>query len=120
MDRFHRGDPVLCPAGSGQLCCCMARHAGLYRRQGECAVSDFSIGLLFIVGMIGLMVIWVPIAIAMILAGTGGYVVLAGWLPLLNQLKTGPFFVLSSDSFSVIPLFLLMGYIASRSGISRA
>lgn len=83
-------------------------------------MSDFSIGLLFIGGMIGLMVIRVPIAIAMILAGTGGYVVLAGWLPLLNQLKTGPFFVLSSDSFSVIPLFLLMGYIASHSGISRA
>ncbi|WP_370152329.1 TRAP transporter large permease [Ferrovibrio sp.] len=83
-------------------------------------MSGFSIGILFILVMIVMMVIRVPIAIAMLLSGAAGYIVLAGWLPLLSQLKTGPFYLLSSESFSVIPLFLLMGYIASRSGISRS
>lgn len=83
-------------------------------------MTSLGIGILFIGVMIFLMVIRVPIAIAMILSGAGGYIVLSGWLPFLNRLKTGPFFTLSSESFSVIPLFLLMGYIASRAGISRA
>ena len=83
-------------------------------------MTSLGIGVLFIGVMIVLMVIRVPIAIAMILSGAGGYIMLSGWLPFLNRLKTGPFYTLSSESFSVIPLFLLMGYIASRAGISRA
>ncbi len=83
-------------------------------------MTSLAVGGLFIVAMILLMVLRVPIALAMILAGAGGYISLAGWLPFLNRLKTGPYYTLSSESFSVIPLFLLMGYIASRSGISRS
>jgi len=82
-------------------------------------MSGIGVGVLFIVLMLGLMFVRVPIAATMLLAGAAGYVVLSGWLPLLNYLKTGPFFILSSESFSVIPLFLMMGFIASRSGISR-
>jgi C4-dicarboxylate transporter DctM subunit len=82
-------------------------------------MSGIGIGVLLIVIMLGLMFVRVPIAATMLLAGGAGYVVLSGWLPLLNYLKTGPFFILSSESFSVIPLFLMMGFIASRSGISR-
>jgi C4-dicarboxylate transporter DctM subunit len=82
-------------------------------------MSGIGVGVLLIVVMLGLMFLRVPIAATMLLAGGAGYVVLSGWLPLLNYLKTGPFFILSSDSFSVIPLFLMMGFIASRSGISR-
>jgi C4-dicarboxylate transporter, DctM subunit len=83
-------------------------------------VTSLAIGGLFIAGMIVLMVLRVPIALAMMLAGAGGYVTLAGWLPFLHRIKTGPYYTLSSESFSVIPLFLAMGYIASRSGISKS
>jgi C4-dicarboxylate transporter DctM subunit len=82
-------------------------------------MSGIGVGVALIVAMLGLMFLRVPIAAAMLLAGGAGYVMLSGWLPLLNYLKTGPFFILSSDSFSVIPLFLMMGFIASRSGISK-
>ena len=83
-------------------------------------MTDLAMGGVFIVLMIVLMILRVPIALAMMLTGAGGYITLAGWAPLLNRIKTGPYYTLSSDSFSVIPLFLLMGYIASHSGISRS
>ena len=83
-------------------------------------MSGFAIGVVGIAAMLLLMVLRVPIAIAMILGGAGGYVALSGWTPLLSYLKTTPFLLLASESFSVIPLFLLMGFIASRAGISRA
>ncbi len=83
-------------------------------------MSNPTIGALFCGLMLLLMFIRVPIAIAMLLAGGIGYVTLGGWTPFLATLKTGPFFVLSNDSFTVIPLFLLMGFLASRAGISRA
>jgi C4-dicarboxylate transporter DctM subunit len=82
-------------------------------------MSGIGVGVLLIVVMLALMFLRIPIAATMLLAGAAGYVALSGWLPLLNYLKTGPFFILSSESFSVIPLFLMMGFIASRSGISR-
>lgn len=78
------------------------------------------VGVAGIAVMLVLMFARVPIAIAMMAAGAGGYVVLAGWTPFLAHLKTGPFLLLASESFSVIPLFLLMGYVAARAGISRA
>lgn len=82
-------------------------------------MSGFAVGIVAILAMIALMFVRIPIAAAMLLAGGGGYIAISGWLPLLNYVKTGPYYLLSSESFSVIPLFLLMGYIASRSGISR-
>jgi tripartite ATP-independent transporter DctM subunit len=78
-----------------------------------------TIGLLFTLGMLALMFLRVPIAVAMLLAGGVGYVTLAGFTPFLASLKTGPYFQLSNDSFTVIPLFLLMGFLASRAGLSR-
>jgi tripartite ATP-independent transporter DctM subunit len=83
-------------------------------------VSNPTIGGLFCGLMLLLMFLRVPIAVAMLLAGGVGYVTLAGFTPFLATLKTGPFFVLSNESFTVIPLFLLMGFLASRAGISRA
>jgi len=79
-----------------------------------------TLGAVFCGLMLLLMFLRVPIAVAMLLAGGAGYVTVAGWTPLLASLKTGPFFVLSNESFTVIPLFLLMGFLASRAGISRA
>ncbi len=83
-------------------------------------MTGYTVGVVGIVVMLVLMFARVPIAVAMMAAGAGGYVALAGWTPLLAHLKTGPFLLLASESFSVIPLFLLMGYVAARAGISRA
>lgn len=70
--------------------------------------------------MLALMAVRVPIAAAMFTAGAVGYLAQAGWLPLLNHLKTFGYARLSGYELSVIPLFLLMGQFAMQGGLSRA
>ncbi|MFS8087302.1 MAG: TRAP transporter large permease, partial [Acidobacteriota bacterium] len=79
----------------------------------ETGILGFGVMLL----MLGLRM---PIGAAMLLTGFGGYVALAGWDPLLNHLKTAAYARLSNYDLSVIPLFLLMGNLASSGGLSKA
>jgi len=58
--------------------------------------------------------------VCMFAAGTVGYVLQAGWLPLANFLNTQAFARFASYDLSVIPLFILMGNFATQGGISRA
>lgn len=82
-------------------------------------MSGVAIGFLFFFGMLVLIALRVPIGVAMLLAGGAGFATLAGWLPLINQMKTNAFYLFSSYSLSVVPLFLLMGQFATKSGLSR-
>ncbi|NBC34099.1 MAG: TRAP transporter large permease subunit [Alphaproteobacteria bacterium] len=66
------------------------------------------------------MALRVPIGLAMLLVGAGGYIALRGADPLLAHLKTATFPAFADYSLSVIPLFLLMGEFATRAGLSRA
>ncbi len=60
-----------------------------------------------------------PIALAMIAVGVGGtYLVIGTSAMTLNQLKTLTYGTFSNYSFSIIPLFLLMGQFAALSGMS--
>lgn len=62
-----------------------------------------------------------PIALAMIGVGVGGtYLVIGSPMMTLNQLKTLPYGLFSNYSFSIIPLFLLMGQFATLSGMSAS
>lgn len=62
-----------------------------------------------------------PIALAMIGVGIGGtYLVIGTPMMTLNQMKTLTFGTFSNYSFSIIPLFLLMGQFATLSGMSAA
>jgi tripartite ATP-independent transporter DctM subunit len=70
--------------------------------------------------MLALMVIRVPIAATMFVAGTVGYLLQAGWLPLANFLNTQAFARFASYDLSVIPLFILMGNFATQGGLSGA
>lgn len=65
-----------------------------------------------------LLVLRVPLGPAMLLVGMSGYVALSGVDPLLNYLKSGAYWRFASYDFSVIPMFLLMGQLAARSGLS--
>jgi C4-dicarboxylate transporter, DctM subunit len=70
--------------------------------------------------MLALMAIRVPIAAAMFFAGVTGYLIQAGYLPLINHMKSYAYGRFSSYDLSVIPLFLLMGQFATQGGLSRA
>ena len=70
--------------------------------------------------MLVLMAIRIPIAVAMFVAGSAGYVMQTGWAPYANFLNTEPFARFASYDLSVIPLFILMGHFATQGGISKA
>ncbi|MCR9157256.1 MAG: TRAP transporter large permease [Rhodobacteraceae bacterium] len=71
--------------------------------------------------LLALVFLRAPIALAMIGVGVGGtYLVIGSSMMTLNQLKTLTYGTFSNYSFSIIPLFLLMGQFATLSGMSAA
>ena len=77
------------------------------------------IGVCSIVAIVGLVLLRIPVAVAMGLVGTIGYAIVDDWSAALNRLGNTPFELAEGYSLSVVPLFLLMGAIASRSGMSQ-
>ena len=80
----------------------------------ELALWSFPVLLIFVF-------LRMPIALAMIGVGVGGtWLVIGTPMMTLNQLKTLTYGTFSNYSFSIIPLFLLMGQFATLSGMSAA
>lgn len=77
-------------------------------------------GLLIAGLMILLLALRMHIAMAMMVAGSIGYVWVAGLDPLLNHMKNAAFARYSVYDLSVVPLFLLMGQFATHGGLSKA
>ena len=67
-----------------------------------------------------LLAIRIPIGLAMLVVGCSGTIVISGWLPILSQVKADAYWLFSSYSFTVIPLFLLMGNFATKAGMSES
>ena len=82
-------------------------------------MSGVTIGFLMGILVLVLLILRVHIAVSMLLAGGIGYAMVAGLEPLLNYAKTMAFARYSVYDLSVVPLFLLMGNLASRGGLSR-
>jgi tripartite ATP-independent transporter DctM subunit len=76
-------------------------------------------GLIGLAALIALIAIRVPIAHAMLLVGATGIAILSGPGILLSQLKTLVYSQFSIYDLSVLPMFVLMGNIAARAGLSR-
>jgi tripartite ATP-independent transporter DctM subunit len=70
-------------------------------------------------GMLVLIGLRMPVGLAMLTAGSAGYLSIAGWPAFLNYMKATPYFLFSNYTLSVIPLFILMGAFAERSGLSQ-
>ena len=77
------------------------------------------LGIAGIVLLFGLIVVRAPIAYAMILVGIAGTSAISGPAVLLNQLKDLAYAQFSNYDLSVLPMFVLMGGLASRCGLSR-
>ena len=60
----------------------------------------------------------VPIAVALATSGLLGYAALDGWPPALKMFGLVPYQLASAYSLSVIPLFILMGAVASRGNMA--
>jgi len=83
-------------------------------------MSGIAVGGALLGGLVLLLIIRVPIAVAMLVAGMAGYAALAGTGPLLGWLKGGAYDRFADYGLSVVPLFVLMGQFAVRAGLSRA
>jgi tripartite ATP-independent transporter DctM subunit len=60
----------------------------------------------------------VPIALALAISGLLGYAAIDGWPLALKMLGLVPYQLASSYSLSVVPLFILMGAVASRANMA--
>ncbi|MEN2977649.1 TRAP transporter large permease (plasmid) [Tistrella bauzanensis] len=78
-------------------------------------LESFAIGLAV---MFGLIYLQIPIAIAMLATGFGGYALLVGVTPAVSTLVSAIDASVTSQSLAVVPLFLLMGSFASISGLA--
>ena len=83
-------------------------------------MSGIELGILALVALLGLLALRVPIGVAMLAVGLAGYAYLAGWAPVLSALKGLVYDTYASYTFSIVPLFLLMGEFASQAGLSQS
>ncbi len=81
-------------------------------------MSGTGIAVLGFAAMLLLIALRMPVGLAMLVTGSGGYVYLSGWLPFVAYMKTNPYYQFANYTLSVIPLFILMGALAERSGLS--
>lgn len=77
------------------------------------AIAGFA-AMLLLIG------IRMPVGLSMLVTGAIGYVYLSGWGPFLAYMRTNPYYQFANYTLSVIPLFILMGAFAERSGLSTA
>ncbi len=83
------------------------------------------VGLGALAGLVLLLLLRLPVAVAMLVTGIAGSWVLSlvapflRFEPYLRQFKTLFWSTVASYDLSVVPLFVLMGYLASHGGLAR-
>jgi C4-dicarboxylate transporter DctM subunit len=76
------------------------------------------IGLLGVALLLVLILVRAPIALALAASGLLGYAAIDGWPSALKMSGLVPYQLASAYSLSVIPLFILMGAVASRANMA--
>lgn len=77
-----------------------------------------TIGMIGVAVLLGLIMLRCPIGLSMVIVGFGGFAAVVGLKPALAVIENGPFEVASNYSFTMIPLFMLMGGFAARARVS--
>jgi len=78
-----------------------------------------TVGLFSIFALLALLAAGLPVAISMILIGFLSYLAIAGLQPAAGILGMIPFSSLAHDTFTVVPMFVLMGAIAFHGGLGE-
>jgi tripartite ATP-independent transporter DctM subunit len=82
-------------------------------------MTDTAVGLAGIAVLLLLLVIRIPVAFAMFVVGFIGIWLLNGWNAAMGLLASETFTLASKPELVVVPLFILMGNVASVTGMSR-
>lgn len=69
--------------------------------------------------LFALILLRVPVAIAMAVCGLVGYAAVDGWETALLTAASTPYDLTEKYALSVVPLFILMGVVATRAGMSQ-
>ena len=80
---------------------------------------ELLVGLAGLLGVLFLIALRIPIAYAMIVTGGIGVTILNGPLIFMSQLKDLAYIQFSIYDLSVVPMFVLMGNLATKAGLSR-
>lgn len=82
-------------------------------------MDPITIGVLALLAMLVLIGLRVPIGVSLIFVSFLGIWGIAGFRPAMSMLSTIPYSTSASWTLSSIPMFLLMGYVAYHSGLTR-
>lgn len=82
-------------------------------------MSPMEIGYMSIVALLIIILLGCPVGIAMALVGFSGFAAIVGITPALSVLETSAFDTANRYTFTLIPLFLLMGNLVSESGMAH-
>ena len=82
-------------------------------------MSNLELGAVLFALMMALIILRMPIAISMFVCGALGFGMIAGWRPLIGLMAEVPYSRVANHELTVIPLFVLMGQLASQGGISQ-
>ncbi|SPF80218.1 TRAP transporter large permease [Pseudoprimorskyibacter insulae] len=82
-------------------------------------MSSFALGVWGMVALFGLLALRVPVAFAMFAVGFTGIAILNGFSSATSTLASEAFTLAASAELVVVPLFILMGNVATETGMSR-
>lgn len=80
---------------------------------------DMLIGLLVFAGMIALVLLGAPIFVSMLAGSFVGFILIGGVKMMVVQFTTAPFSLGANYTYAVLPLFMLVGSLASVTGIAQ-
>src|SRR5262249_35634476 len=92
---------------------------GRCRAPADPLMNPTFLGALGIAAMLALMTLRVPIGVAMGAVGFLGFAYMNGWDAALSMLGLVPYGTVATFTFSVLPLFVLMGHFATVAGLSE-
>lgn len=81
-------------------------------------MSGMAVAGLGFAAMLVLIAIRMPVGLAMLVTGSAGYIYFTSLPAFLSYMNSTPYYLFSNYTLSVIPLFILMGALAERSGLS--
>lgn len=81
-------------------------------------MSAEAVGLIGMAVLVGMILCRVPVAVSLGLVGLVGYAVLQGWAKAALVFGAVPLELASAYTLSVVPLFVLMGALATTAGLS--
>lgn len=81
-------------------------------------MERFDIGLMGVAAMVGFMMMRVPVGIALALTSIVGIWAVTNFGAAMGMVRAIPYQFVANWSFSAIPMFLLMGYVASHAGLT--